>query len=289
MKRPSRLVEATIALLLCAGCAPGDRDPAARPIVAVSVPPQAYFVERLAGDLVEIEVMVPPGANPSTHNPTMPQMKAVARARIYVKVGHPAWPFESAWLDRLLAESSAATVVNGARGAACAGEDPHLWLSPACVRTVSDDLAAALIALLPDHRERIERAHEAFHLELDELDAEIRRTLAGVQGRTLLVQHPSWGSFARDYGLVQLAIESERKEPSPAELADVISTARERGVRDIFVQPQFAPLAAETVAAELGGRLRVVDPLSRDWAANLRATSRIFAEILAPTTSGGPP
>jgi zinc transport system substrate-binding protein len=271
---------AWLALACAVACSAPEGSAADRPIVAVSVPPQAWFVERLAGELVQVEVMLPPGANPSTHNPSMAQLKAATRARLYVKVGHPAWPFEQTWLARLLAEGPELTVVDGARGPACGGEDPHIWLSPACMRTLGDDLAAALAELLPEHRERIVLALDALHRELDELDAELRRTLAGVQGRTLLVQHPSWGSFARDYGLVQLSIESERKEPSAAELAEVLATARSRGVRHVFVQPQFAPLAAETVAAELGAQLEVLDPLSRDWATNLRSAARVFAERL---------
>jgi zinc transport system substrate-binding protein len=274
-----------VAPLLALACAVACRAPAGtdagHPVVAVSVPPQAWFVERLAGDRVRIEVMLPPGANPSTHNPAMAQLKAATRARLYVKVGHPAWPFEQTWLARLLAEGSDTLVVDGGRGPACGGEDPHVWLSPACMRTLGEDLAAALAELLPEDRRRIAEAHEALGRELDELDAELRRTLAGVEGRTLLVQHPSWGSFARDYGLVQLAIEGERKEPSAAELAEVLATARSRRVRHVFVQPQFAPLPAEAVAAELGAQLVVLDPLARDWAANLEHAARVFAECLA--------
>jgi zinc transport system substrate-binding protein len=251
-----------------------------RPIVAVSVPPQAYFVERLADDLVRIEVMIPPGASPHTHEPDIAQVRAVGNAVLYVMVGHPSFPFERTWLDRLLVQNHAIRTVDCAQGVTQRQGDPHLWLSPRIVRGFVPRIAAALAEVLPDHREEIARREEELLGEIDRLDADIRASLAGA-GKRFYVFHPAWGYFAAEYDLEQVPIEVDNKEPDPRQVAALIRRAREEGARVIFVQPQFSKRSAELIANEVGARVVVVDPLARDWAANLRQVAAAFRQGLS--------
>jgi zinc transport system substrate-binding protein len=252
-----------------------------KPLIAVSVVPQAYFVERIAGPLVDVEVLVPPGANEASFEPTMRQMQAVSRAVLYLKVGHPGFLFEQAWLGRLAATNPSMRVVDGSAGVP-SDVDPHVWVAPSAVRVIARNLEAALADLLPSHRPELAANLAAFEHDIDLLDAELRQKLAPYAGRRFLVVHPAWSRFARDYGLEQMSIEEEAKEPSPMQLARRIEEARAAGIRTVFVQPQVSRKEAEMVASQLGGRVAILDPLAKDWPANLRAVAKALAAAFQP-------
>lgn len=268
-----------LALLL--GCLE-QPDIAERPLVVVSVLPQAFFVERIAGDLARVEVMIPPGASPHIHEPTISGLEAVAEAILYVKVGHPRFAYERAWLDSLLADRPDLPVVDASDGLDRSAEDPHLWLSPRHARRMSASIHAALFALLPAERETLGANLDALSAEIDAVDRDLGRLFAGKQGGTFVVFHPAWGHLADDYGLVQLAIEREGKEPTPRELALVVEKARSAGVGVVFVQPQLDRAAAEVIAAEIGARVEILDPLAYEWSDNLRRVGQALADAINP-------
>lgn len=250
--------------------------------MVVSVLPQRFVVHAVAGDLVRVEVMLPAGASPATYEPTLRQVRALEEAVLYVKVGHPNFPFEAAWLDRILDEVPDLPVVDGSAGLPRDGDDPHLWLVPRYVEHMAEQVEAALEPVLPAERETLRARLAAFRERTRALDREIRATLAGREGSEFFVFHPAWGHFAAEYGLRQVAVEHERKEPDPHELAELIRHAKRSRAPVIFVQPQFDPKSARTLARESGARVEELDPLAEDWEANLRSAARALAEGLAP-------
>jgi zinc transport system substrate-binding protein len=267
----------------------------ARPItVFVSILPQKYFVERIAGPRALVQVMVGPGDSPATYEPRPRQVAALARARVYFEIGVP---FESAWLARLRAASPGMLVVDttagiarrpvegspGADPQAGVQGDPHLWTSPALVKIMAARIRDAFQGLDPAHATDYERNFRAFALELDRLDAEIRARLAPYAGRAFLVFHAAWGYFADAYGLRQIPIEAGGKLPGPRTLAAVVDEARTRGIRVVFVQAQFSRADAEMIAREIGGRVVVVDPLAENYTENLRHVAAMLAKALAPS------
>lgn len=264
------------AALLAVSCAP--RAAPGRPVVLVSVPPQAWLVERLADGLVDVVVMVPPGADPHVYEPTIEQMRAAGEASIYVKVGHPHFSFEQVWFDRFRAENPGMRVVDGARGVARHEGDPHLWTSVAAMRAMAGGVAAALIEALPAQADTLRARLAATQAGIDTLDARIRRMLAPCRGGSFLVFHPAWGYFAEAYGLEQVAIERDGKAPAPADLARIIAEARAAGVGRVFVTPQTSPSAARVVAGEIGAEVVVLDPMSRDWPESMRRVAGEIAE-----------
>lgn len=267
--------------------------------VTVSIAPQKHFVERIGGEAVKVNVMVRPGASPHDYEPTPQQMAALARSKAYFAIGVE---FEQAWLPRFRSAAPGLAVVDstvgiqrlkmaGPRSAGGeshahdhAGDDPHVWLSPPLVRIQAMNIRDALIRLDPARAADYHRNHEAFARAINRIDEEVLAALGAVppERRKFLVFHPSWGYFARAYGLTELAIEVEGKEPGPRQLAAVIDIARRENVRAIFIQPQFARKSADTVAQALGARVAVLDPLAEDWAANLRAAAAALAEALKP-------
>ncbi|MEZ4647868.1 MAG: zinc ABC transporter substrate-binding protein [Candidatus Eisenbacteria bacterium] len=265
-----------LAISACGG-AP-ESELTGKPLVLVTVPPQAELVEKIAGDLVEVEVLVPPDADPHTFEPTIEQMRAVSRASLYFLIGHPALEFEAIWRDRLAREGTNLRFVNGSEGLSLIPDDPHVWLSPRATRTLATNLAHALEELLPEDRESIRAGLAAFLAEEQALDAEIRSTLDQAPLETFLVYHAAWGWFAADYGLTQIAIERGHVHPGPSHIASMLDRARAEGIRVVFVQPQVGAQQAESFANEIGGRVVRVDPLARHWADNLRAAARAFSD-----------
>jgi len=280
----ARTVVAATALAVAvtaAGCS-REAPHTGKPIVAVSVVPQAFPVRRIAGDLVEIEVMIPPGANEATHEPTIGQLQALSRASIYVKVGHPAFAYERTWLDKLIAENRDLIVVDSSDGVQTDSEDPHLWVSPENMRSIARGVYEALVRVLPEHEAEMHAALDRLEADVDNVDAYLERTLAPARGRRFFVFHPAWGYLAKEYGLVQVAIEEHGKEPDASALARTIDVARAANVRVIFVQPQFNEASARLVAEEVGARLEAIDPLAPAWDDNLREVGRKLAEYSVP-------
>lgn len=273
---PRGLLLLAVVGTLSGAASAGER--AARPIVVASVLPQKYLVERIADALVDVSVMIPPGASPETYEPTLSQMRQLSHAALYVKVGHPSFPFEAAWLDKLLASTPKLPVVDCSAHVERLEGDPHVWLAPRNVEQMAIQVEAALQKLLPQQRDELTANLAAFRREIDDLDRRIRGLLADRKGRAFLVFHPAWGYFAKAYGLRQIAIEHGYKEPDPHELALLIGRARKQHIRVVFVQPQFDAAPARTVAREIGARVEPLDPLAYDWPANLLHAARALAE-----------
>lgn len=273
-----RTPEAILVYLLALGCshpetpAADDRIP-----VAVSVPPQAYFVDRIGGDRVDVAVLIPPGTSPHAFEPAPRQLRALSRARLYVKVGHPDFPFEKKHLDARLERDAGLELVDMSAGVADrGGSDPHVWLSPETAALTAREIARALTRLDPAHAELFEANLETFLADVEALDEELRAAFAGLERRTFVVQHPAWGHFAARYGLEQIAIERDGKEPGPAAFVTLIERTRQEGVRVVFVQQGIADRGARTLAREIGAEVVNVEPLAYDWLENLRRVAAAF-------------
>ncbi|MFC1641196.1 metal ABC transporter solute-binding protein, Zn/Mn family [Myxococcota bacterium] len=251
-----------------------------RPVVVVSVVPLAYFVNRLAQDSVRVEVLIPPGGNPHSHEPGMVQARTIADASLFIKVGHPNLTFEKEWVDRMLATHATLKVVDGFAGVKRQDEDPHVWGSPQAVRILLGHLDRALGELLPAQREEVaSRAKEVLR-DVEAVDRELKRSLSGLASRRFVVFHPAWGYLARDYGLEQVDIEQQARDPR--RLSEAVRRARAEGVRLVLIQPQTSRQSAELVARDMGARVESLDPLAQDWVANMRLTGETLRRALAP-------
>jgi zinc transport system substrate-binding protein len=282
-------------LLALAACRPVLPPPdSGRIRVAVSVPPQAYFVERIGGDHVQVDVMIPPGYSHVDYPLTPRQVAALSRARLYVAVGHPAFEFERIQLAPVLRELPGIQVIDMSRGMRLiegegegeedehghASGDPHVWVAPDTVAVAARNIASALEGIDPVHAAEYRANLARFEADVAALDREIRERLAGAQGSRFMVYHPTWGYFAREYGLQQVAIEAEGKEPSARRLIQLIDRARRERIKVVFVQAGFPRKSAQVIAEAVGGRVLVADPQDPDWLGNLQRVSRELQEAL---------
>jgi zinc transport system substrate-binding protein len=255
--------------------------------VAVTVPPQAWLVRQIGGERVDVEVLLPPGASEHTYEPTPQQAARLARSRLIVRVGAPGLPFEGRLVAAIpRADGPRPEVVDMSRSAEVVSEpgarvsDPHLWLSPATMRRLAAETAAALSRLDAAGAPSYERRLRVVRAEIDGVAAAARADLADRSGRRLYVDHPAWTHLLHDYGIEQVAIERDGKEPSARQLVVLADGARRDGVRMLFVQPGRSARGARALAQEIGARTVDVDPLAEDWPRNLRRTTRLFREAL---------
>lgn len=260
----------------------------------VSILPQAYFVERVGGDRMSVQVLVGPGQSPATYEPTPRQMAAFGEADVYFRIGVP---FENALAEKVAASVPDLSVVDtrqgitlrpmehhrhGVRGSGGAegALDPHVWLDPQLAKVQARTIRHELVRLDPQNRPAYDANLDAFEADLDRVDSEIRSVLGPLNGREILVFHPAFGYFADAYGLKQVAIEAEGKEPGPRELADIIRRAKSQRVKVIFVQQQFSNAQARAIAEEVGATVIPLDPLAEDYLGNLEDMAAKIAEGL---------
>jgi zinc transport system substrate-binding protein len=295
MKRfvPARLIPTVLMLLLAAsliaaaaGC---NREAVTtgKTVVAVTILPQAGFVEAIGGDKVEVVVMVPPGASPHTYEVTPDQMTRLSNARMYAKVGSPV-EFELAWMDKLIAVNKSMLVVDCSQGIDLIGSqdpdepglDPHIWLSVKNAKTMVQNICDGLVQVDAANQAYYEENCAAYLEELTKLDSDLAADLSGVSNRSFIVFHPAFGYFARDYDLKQIAVEQEGKEPDADYIVRLIEEAKEQEIRVVFVSPQYSTKSAELIAKEIGGKVVIIDPLAKDFIENMRAVESAMKQAM---------
>ena len=283
------LLAVAVGLAVPVGCGKAA-NPAGEIGVVVTILPQVEFVENVGGEKVDVTVMVPLGAGPHTYEPLPSQMKALARAEMYAKVGSGV-EFELVWLEKLVSTNKEIVVVDCSTGVHLiqmtgnhnhddeqpeeehdnpGAMDPHIWMSPLNAKIMVRNICDGLVQVDPGNRAFYEENRDAYLQELTELDQDIREALSGVTNRRFMVYHPSFGYFAKEYDLTMLPVEEEGKEPTPAGIVHLIEQAKEDNIKVIFASPQFNPRSAEVIADEIGGSVVLIDSLAGDYIANLR-------------------
>ncbi len=256
--------------------------------IAVSILPQKYFVQKIAGDSINVTVIVPEGASPATYEPSPSDMRNLSNVQVWFTIGVA---FETPWLPRFTGSNPdlviRSTIDNierlpvdrySATGYETSSEsipgsgsspDPHVWLSPELVRSQAAVIADELCLLDSPGTGRYMANLESFNLEIDSLQQSIHTLLDSSSIRSFMVFHPAWGYFADEFNLVQIPVETAGSEPSPREMSLLVNYAKENNILAIFVSPQFSTSSAEAIASEINAEVVYIDPLALDWSSNL--------------------
>lgn len=270
MKRITFLLIPVMFLFSCGGRnEPGTRT------VSVSIAPFKYFVDEISGGSFEVNVMVPAGANPHIYEPFPGQIAALRKSEAYISNGFLG--FEMAWLERFyeinrnmkklsLGDSIEPLEADHDHpGEHSERADPHYWMSPKCAMKMAGAVKDLLISLDADrsgeYNVNYMRLLEKI-VAADSMAAEL--SLIPGSGK-FMIYHPNLAYLARDYGLTEIAVEHDGKEPSPSRLRDLIDIAGREKIKTILVQKEYDPRNAEAVAGETGAKVVAIDPLSADW------------------------
>lgn len=257
--------------------------------VLVSVAPHKYFVEKIAADTLSIGLMVPAGSSSHTYEPTPRQMIEAGKANIWFQIGEG---FELRAGRSLTNHNPALRLVDLQQGldliyehscAHCSHNhgsfvDPHFWLSARQSKIQAVTICHALILRYPQHTELFQKNLQLFLTELDQLDQQISEILKPLKNRTILVSHPAYAYFCRDYDLRQLSIEFEGKDPTPQQLTNLIQEVKRADIRKIFVQMQYSNKGAKLIADQLGARLVTLDPYAEQYQDAMLEIARAFAQ-----------
>lgn len=251
--------------------------------ISVTIEPQRYFAEKIAGDLFQINCVTPAGQSPETYDPTPQQMVQISQSQAYFRIGEIG--FEQAWMKNLQSQNPDMVVFDLSEGmelikneeeAHEEGEahhhhhhhgsvDPHIWTSISGARVIAQNTCQAFIKLDPENQEIYRAGYQRLIEEIDSTEAEMKQLLQPLAGAAFIIYHPALTYFAREFDLKQLCIELDGKEPSPAQLKQLLEAATQSGAKVVFVQQEFDQKNAELIAKETGCRLVTINPLSYNW------------------------
>lgn len=244
------------------------------PRVFAGIPPVGFLVERLASPFVQLETVVEGSQDPHIFEPTPRQIIEIKKATVFFSIG---LPFERI-LEEKLSQSEPKVRVVRLIPESLTKEDPHVWLSPSLLKGMAQEIASALVSVIPEHSAEIQERLKRLLKEIETMHHDIQARLAPYRGRTFLAYHGAFGHFADEFGLNQMAVEIEGKELSPKRLSTVIEKARKEKVPILIVQPQFDPRSARLVAQSLKARLVVIDPMESDVFGTIRRLGDVLAE-----------
>jgi zinc transport system substrate-binding protein len=270
--------------LILSGCSGGTKSN--MNIITVSISPFKYFVEAIGGEDFKVNVMVPSGADPHIYEPVPGQIFELSRSVAYISDGYLG--FEMTWLDRFyetnrkmkklsLGENIDLIRPNKNEGDShTEGADPHYWISPKSALIIAGSVKSLLSSLKPENSGKYEINFKRLTDTINYYDKRTTELFSAFQGRSFMIFHPALGYIARDYGLNQIAVENEGKEPNPSSMKHLIDTAKKEGVKVIFIQKGFDTKNARAIASEIGAEITEIDPLSENWT---ESVSRIINSI----------
>lgn len=282
-------------LLLFASCQSQPKKEADERVITVTMEPQRYFTEAIAGDKFTVRTMVPKGSSPETYDPTPQQLVDLGESEAYLRIGYIG--FEQTWMDRLLNNTPHIQVFDTSKGIDLilesainhddhhhpGGVEPHVWSSAVNARILADNTLKALCSLDKENETYYRARYDSLRQRIERTDSLLRKTLSAPNAdRAFIIYHPALSYFARDYGLKQISIEEGGKEPSPAHLKGLIDICKAEGVHVIFVQPEFDRRNAEIIAKQTGTKVVPINLLTYDWEAEMIKVAKSLTA--SPTT-----
>ena len=262
---------------------------AGKSTLVVSIEPLRYIVEEIVGDDFEVAVLVPSGSSPETYEPTPLQIKAAEDAELIFSTGLIG--FENALLDRLPAPERVVDLSqhidlitaepdhdeHGRESHTHGGVDPHIWVSPKTLMQMAETAYGRIHEFYPDSTSYTVN-YKRLTERLKALDREVAGRIAASPTRSFVIFHPGLTYYARDYGLWQIALEVDGKEPSSKQLAANIELARAEGITKVLYQKEFPRRIVEVIAAEIGAEPVEIDILSYDIVDNILKITKLAAE-----------
>lgn len=257
-----------------------------KPVLAVSIQPQRYFLEKIAGDKFDVLCLLAQGSNPESYEPSMNHLINLERSKAYFRMGNIG--FELAILNKIknnnpdlviVDTSDGIDLLKGTHGGVQSHEhshshsheiDPHVWTSVPNAKIIAQNMYKALLEIDSQNKKYYTKNYNALLVELSELETELAEKMDSVKGCAFAVWHPSLSYFAKDYGLIQIAMENEGKEVPASVLKREIDMAREHDVKVLFYQKEFDSRQIQTINEQLDAEMIEINPMSYDWAEEMK-------------------
>lgn len=251
-------------------------------LISVTIEPQRFFAEKIAGDKFKIHSVVPVGQSPETYDPTPQQMIQIGKSIAYLQIGYIG--FEQAWIGSIKENNPELTFFDLSEGMELltededthshencdghhhhGGVDPHIWSSINGAKTIAWNTLNAFISLDKENTAYYWQNYHQLMIEIEDVEKTITLLLTPLTNRTFIIYHPALTYFAHEFGLTQLCIELDGKEPSPAQLKQLVDVAKQYQSKIVFIQQEFDQKNAELIAKETNCRLVSINPLDYHW------------------------
>lgn len=270
-----------ICALLIVGCTTkSDSD---KKTIFVTITPMQSIIEEITAGDFDIEVIVPKGASPETFEPTPKQVTSFSDAEFIFSTGLV--DFEQSLIERISGDAEVINLSNGIEliAGSCShgnhkhkhGVDPHIWTSPRALRTMVTNAHKAIMAHYPDSVKYTEATGRLLE-RIDALDTYCATRIKAEGVEAMMIYHPAYTYYARDYGIEQIAIEHDGKEPSLRQTTALIEKAKEHGVKAILRQPQYSEDKVRAIANDAGAEIITTDPLAEDILGEIERVTEII-------------
>ena len=263
-------------LLALLGCQPSEPSPD----VLVTTAPYATFVERIAGDLIKVDILVPPGTNPHIYEPTPKQVQKILGVHIWFRLGESIETRVFNVMKERNPELIAVDLTKNFELQEEEGEgfDRHLWMSPKLAMEQAKIIAQTLQEAYPQHKEIFNQGLSSLLADLDQLDQELTKKLMPIKGQAMLVSHPAFGYFCEEFGMQQLSVEFEGKDPLPQDIEKMMEAVKQSTVRAVFILPEYNNKGALLIAEELHLPVYEIDPYAKNYFGTMRKLGSLLAK-----------
>ncbi|PIS02556.1 MAG: hypothetical protein COT85_04530 [Chlamydiae bacterium CG10_big_fil_rev_8_21_14_0_10_42_34] len=278
--------------LLVASCGKPPATPKAKPLLLVSIAPYRFLTEQIAGPDFEVKTVVPMAANPHSFEPTSHQVTKMGEGLVWFRIGEP---FENKILPVLNKHNPKLIVQDLRDGISLIEEvhelsckqcsmdhlDRHIWMSPKLAAQQAALIEKTLSKQFPEMQEQFAKNLENLSLQLIALDLEIHEILKPIVKRTLLVSHPAFAYFCKEYNFTQLSVEYEGKDPRPKHLEQILQEAVSQSMEIALALPQYNNKGAQLIAEKIHVPIHLIDPYSSNYFEMMRKLAHLIADPYA--------
>lgn len=253
--------------------------------VVVSIGPEVEWVKAVGGDKVDVTSMVPSTADPHTFEPLPNQLSQVSKAKMYVEVGSSI-EFENNYMDKIRSANPDMLVVNASQGIQLIPNtaenesntmDPHVWTDPKNAKIMVNNIYQGLVQVDPADKDYFQKNRDQYLQQLDELDKNTTELLKGKQ-KPILIYHPAFGYYAKDYNLTMIGAMINDEEPSPQRIAMMVDTAKQNNITIVYSEPQYDPKFMQSIASQIGGQVLMVSDLDEHYLENMKNVAIAFSK-----------
>ena len=269
--------------LLCGCNTPTERD--SKKTIYVTIAPLRAIVEEVTDGDYNVEILVPKGASPETFEPTVSDLIALNDAEQIFSIG--LINFEQSLVGSVKERNKVVNLSQGIKPLAgsCShcnhahahGIDPHIWTSPRALQRVVENIGLAMHRIAPDSVKYRDNADKLLH-KLNKLDSLCNNNIKANGVDAIMIYHPAFTYYAKDYAIEQISVEQDGKEPSPRQLTALVERARQHNITKLLIQPQYSKDKLQALASECGAEIVEIDPLSEDIIAEIERVTNIICE-----------
>jgi len=264
-------------------------------VITVTIEPQRYFAEKIVGDKFVIQTVVPSGQSPETYDPTPKQMVEIGQSQAYLRIGYIG--FEQVWMKKLESNNPNLKVFDTSEGMKFVinseednheiiegdnhhhgGIDPHIWNSIEGAKVIAWNMLNAFISIDRENTAYYWKNYKTLLVEIENTEATLKQLLAPIAGQSFIIYHPALTYFAAEFGLKQLCMEIDGKEPSPLQLKKLVEAAKANHTHVVFIQQEFDQKNAELIAKETNCQLVAINPLDYNWNKELIRIAKVLAD-----------